>query len=177
MSGGGSQDRPSTWFTWHAGVIGPHSRVLDVACGRGRHSIPAARRGATVIAVDSDAERVAAGREAGRDLAIEWVCADLTTFPLPPRDFDVVMIFNYLDRSRMRAYLEAVKPGGYLLTETFLEAQREHGWGPTSAKHLLKPGELLELVEPFEVVLAREALEFAGGHPMAVASMLARRAE
>ncbi len=177
MSGGGGQDRPSTWFTWHAGIIGPHSRVLDVACGRGRHAILAARRGATVVAVDDDADRLAAGRKAAPNLAIEWVCADLNVFPLPARDFDVVMIFNYLDRPRMREYLEAIKPGGYLLTETFLEAQREHGWGPTSADHLLKPGELLQLVEPFEVVLAREALEFVAGHPMSVASMLARRAE
>jgi tellurite methyltransferase len=130
-----------------------------------------------VVAVDSDADRLAAGRNAGRGLAIEWVCADLKTFSLPPQSFDVVMIFNYLDRSRMREFRDAVKPGGYLLTETFLEAQREHGWGPTSAEHLLKPGELLELVQPFEVVLAREALEFVAGHPMAVASVLARRAE
>lgn len=177
MSGGGGQDRPSTWFTWHAGVIGPHSRVLDVACGHGRHAILAAHRGASVVAVDSDPDRLAAGQKAGRDLGIEWVCADLGVFPLAPRSFDVVMIFNYLDRSRMREFLEAIRPGGYLLTETFLDAQREHGWGPTSAEHLLKPGELLRLVEPFEVVLAREALEFVNGHPMSVASVLARRAE
>jgi ubiquinone/menaquinone biosynthesis C-methylase UbiE len=97
MSGGGGQDRPSAWFTWHAEVIGPHSRVLDVACGRGRHAILAARRGASVVAVDSDPERLAAGQKAGRNLPIEWVCADLGVFPLPARSFDVVMVFNYLD--------------------------------------------------------------------------------
>ena len=154
MSAG--QERPSAWFTWHAGVIRPQSRVLDVACGRGRHAI-------------------AAGRRAARGLPIEWVCADLGTFPLPPRAFDVVMVFNYLDRSRMPELRETVKPGGYLLCETFLEAQREHGWGPTSDDHLLKPGELLQLVEPFEVILAREALDFVSGRPMAVASILALR--
>lgn len=177
MSGGGGHDRPSAWFTWHAGIIGPGGRVLDVACGRGRHAILAAKRGASVVAVDSDADRLAAARKAGGDLPIEWLCADLKAFPLPAQAFDVVMIFNYLDRSRMPEYREAVRPGGYLLTETFLEAQRTHGWGPTSAEHLLKPGELLQLIEPFEVVLAREALEFVEGHPMSVASMLARRAE
>ena len=177
MSGGGGHDRPSPWFTWHAGIIDPRSRVLDVACGRGRHALLAAKRGATVVAVDSDADRLAAGRKAAGDLRIEWVCADLRAFPLPPREFDVVMIFSYLDRSRVREYREAVKPGGYLLTETFLAAQRAHGWGPTSAEHLLQPGELLQLAEPFEIVLAREALEFVEGRPIAVASILARRAE
>ncbi|MBI2402961.1 MAG: class I SAM-dependent methyltransferase [Gemmatimonadetes bacterium] len=170
-----SQERPSAWFTWHAGVIRPQSRVLDLACGRGRHAIAAASLGAAVTAVDADAERIAAGRRVARTLPIEWVCADLRTFPFPPRAFDVVMVFNYLDRSRMPELRGTVRPRGYLLCETFLEAQREHGWGPTSDDHLLKPGELLELVEPFEVILAREALDFVGGRPMAVASILAFR--
>ncbi|MBI2073612.1 MAG: methyltransferase domain-containing protein, partial [Gemmatimonadetes bacterium] len=67
------QDRPSAWFTWHAGVIRPQSRVLDLACGRGRHAIAAASLGAAVTAVDADAERIAAGRRVARTLPIEWV--------------------------------------------------------------------------------------------------------
>ena len=173
MSAG--QERPSAWFTWHAAVIRPQSRVLDVACGRGRHALAAASLGAAVTAVDADAERIAAGRRTARSLPIEWVCADLGTYPFPPGAYDLVMVFNYLDRSRMPELRETVKPGGYLLCETFLEAQREHGWGPTSDDHLLKPGELLRLVEPFEIILAREALDFVGGRPMAVASVLALR--
>lgn len=168
-------ERPSAWFAWHAGVIRPESRVVDLACGRGRHAIAAASLGAAVVAVDADPDRIAAGRRAGRSLPIEWVCADLRTFPLEPNTFNVVMVFNYLDRGRMPDIRVAVKPGGFLLCETFLEAQREHGWGPTSDDHLLKPGELLWLVEPFEIILAREALDFVGGRPMAVASVLAQR--
>lgn len=170
-----SSERPSAWFTWHAGVIGPQTRVLDLACGRGRHALAAASLGAAVVAVDSEDERLAAGRRAGRGLPIEWVCADLRTFPLEAAAFHVVMAFNYLDRGRMPDIRAAVKPGGYVLCETFLQAQREHGWGPTSDDHLLKPGELLRLVEPFEIILAREALDFVGGRPMAVASVLAQR--
>jgi len=149
--------------------------VLDLACGRGRHALAAGSLGAAVVAVDSDEERLSAGRRAGRGLSIEWVCADLQTFPLEPGGFHVVMAFNYLDRARMPDIRGAVKPGGFLLCETFLAAQREHGWGPTSDDHLLKPGELLRLVEPFEIILAREALDFVGGRPMAVASVLAQR--
>jgi tellurite methyltransferase len=170
-----NSERPSAWFTWHAGIMGPQSRVLDLACGRGRHALAAASLGAVVVAVDSDEGRLSAGRRAGRGLPIEWVCADLRTFPLEPGAFHVVMAFNYLDRARMGDVRAAVKPGGFLLWETFLESQREHGWGPTSDDHLLKPGELLRLVEPFEIILAREALDFVGGRPMAVASVLAQR--
>ncbi len=168
-------ERPSAWFTWHAGVIRPETRVLDLACGHGRHAIAAASLGAAVVAVDADADRISAGRRAGRSLPIEWVCADLHTFPLEPGAFDVVMVFNYLDRARMPDMRAAVRPWGFLLCETFLEAQREHGWGPTSDDHLLRSGELLRLVEPFEIILSREALDFVGGRPMAVASVLAQR--
>jgi SAM-dependent methyltransferase len=151
-------------------------RVLDLACGRGRHAIAAATRGATVVAVDVDAEKIAAARRAAARLSIEWVAADLTRYELPDARFDVVMAFNYLDRSRMEDFRRAVRPGGYLMCETFLEQQRDHGWGPTSPDHLLKRGELIQLAAPFEIVLAREALEFIGGRPMEVASVLARRA-
>jgi SAM-dependent methyltransferase len=125
--------------------------------------------------VDADAEKIAAGRRAARGLPIEWICADLRTYPLEVDGFHVVMVFNYLHRARMRDIRAAVKPAGFLLCETFLEAQREHGWGPTSDDHLLQPGELLHLIEPFEIILAREALDFVGGRPMAVASVLAQR--
>ena len=149
--------------------------MLDLACGKGRHAIAAATRGGVVRAVDSDAEILSAARRAAGDLAIEWVTADLTQYELTEAAYDVVMVFNYLDRGRMPDFRRAVRQGGYLLYETFLEEQREHGWGPTSADHLLRRGELMTLAGPFEIVLAREALEFVGGRPMAVASILARR--
>lgn len=137
----------------------------------------AAQRGAHVLAVDADPERIEAARRRARDLPIEWVVTDLTTYPLPCDAFDVVMIFNYLDRRRMPDFRAAVRRGGFLLCETFLRSQRDFGWGPTSEEHLLDPGELVSLMEPFEIVLAREALEFIGGRPMAVASVLAQRTQ
>jgi len=149
--------------------------VLDLACGKGRHAIAAAARGGSVQALDSDTESLAVARRAAGDLAIEWIAADLTRYELPEAAYDVVMAFNYLDRRRMADFRRAVQPGGYLLYETFLDEQREHGWGPTSDDHLLRRGELMALVQPFEIVLAREALEFVGGRPMAVASVLAHR--
>ena len=51
----------------------------------------------------------------------------------------------------MPRILGLVAPGGRLMMETFLEAQREAGWGPTSERHLLRPGELARLVAPLTV--------------------------
>ncbi|OGU09635.1 MAG: hypothetical protein A2W29_08565 [Gemmatimonadetes bacterium RBG_16_66_8] len=171
----GHREQPSAWFNWHAGIIGAGAQVLDLACGTGRHAIAAAERGAAVTAVDSDVENLTAARRAAGDLSVNWVSADLTRYQLPEAAFQVVMVFNYLDRGRMVDFRRAIRPGGYLMCETFLEEQREHGWGPTSEDHLLRRGELIELASPFEIVLAREALEFVGGRPMAVASVLAQR--
>lgn len=168
---------PSPWFVWHADVIAPGMRVLDVACGRGRHAIAAARRGASVVALDVDAASLRHGEEAARNanVSIQWVQADLERDSLPAGPFDVVLLFNYLDRRRMKVFLDAVCAGGYLLGETFLERQRALGWGPTSTDHLLAAGEIFSLIHPYELVSAREALEMLDGRPMAVASVLARR--
>jgi 2-polyprenyl-3-methyl-5-hydroxy-6-metoxy-1,4-benzoquinol methylase len=168
---------PNTWFQWHAAVVKSGARILDLACGSGTHAIAAAQRGAHVVAVDIDPERLeAAQKEAEKaGVTVEWMQADLTKDPLPDGQFDVVMIFNFLDRARMPHFLEAVKPGGYFMSETFLEQQRELGWGPTSDDHLLKSGELWSLVKPFEIVLAREVLEILDGRTRAVASILAQR--
>ena len=168
--------RPSTWFLWHGHRLEPGARVVDLACGEGRHSLAAAARGARVTAVDRDEARLAAARERaeGQGLAIEWVAADLEE-PWPELGaFDAVLVFNYLDRARMPQILELVEPGGFLMMETFLNTQRELGWGPTSDDHLLRPGELARLVAPLTVLHGREVVEAVDAERWrAVASVLA----
>jgi hypothetical protein len=69
-----------------------------------------------------------------------------------------------------------VGPGGVLIMETFLDAQRELGWGPSDPAHLLQAGELSQLVRPLEVVHGREVLEPVDAERWrAVASVVARR--
>jgi len=150
-------------------------RVLDLACGPGRHALLAAERGAEVVAVDSDGNSLAVlEREAQRrKLSIKCLHMDLRTSQVAPASFDVVMVFDYLDRQRFPDFCAAVKPGGYLLAETFLVWQRQQGWGPESDEHLLQPGELVRLVQPFEVQLAREVIEMIDGRPAAMASVFA----
>ena len=87
----------------------------------------------------------------------------------------MVLQFGYLDRIRLPEFLAAVKRGGYFEAETFLEKQRELGWGPTADEHLLKPGELWSIAGDFEIVLAREVYETLDGRTKAIASILARR--
>jgi len=152
--------------------------VLDLACGTGRHSLAAAQLGARVVAIDRDPARLATGqREAARrHLDITWVEHNLE-HPLPVSgSFDLVLCFNYLDRERLPALLEALTRGGLLIMETFLEAQRRLGWGPEDPEHLLASGELVHLVSPLVPVYGREVLEpLPGERWRAVSSIVARR--
>ncbi|MGH7508832.1 MAG: class I SAM-dependent methyltransferase [Gemmatimonadales bacterium] len=172
--------RPSTWFVWHAHVIRSTYRVLDLACGEGRHSLAAAARGARVVAIDRDPAKLSAGqdRAAAAGLSIEWRQMDLEGAWPDLGTFDAVLVFNYLDRASMPGIRGLVAPGGWLIMETFLEAQRESGWGPTSERHLLRPGELACLVAPLAVVHGREVFEAVDPERWrAVASVIAVRSK
>jgi SAM-dependent methyltransferase len=136
-------------------------RVLDLACGEGRHSLAAAILGATVIGVDQDEARLATARELAEahELDVEWRVVDLEG-PWPELGrFDAVLVFNYLDRARMPEIRDLVAPRGLLMMESFLTSQRELGWGPASEDHLLRPGELATLAAPLRILHGREALE------------------
>jgi len=169
---------PSTWFTWHDYLIRPGMRILDLACGEGRHSLAAAARGAEVVALDRDEAALDGGRAAAeaRGLHIEWRQADLESDWPALEPFDAVLVFNYLAREQMPRIREALAPGGVLMMEAFLVTQRELGWGPTRDKHLLARGELARLIAPLEVVHGREVLEPVDVERWrAVASVVARR--
>jgi SAM-dependent methyltransferase len=97
-----SGDYPSMVETWllplgprlvAAAGIGSWSRVLDVAAGTGNASIPAAERGATVVATDLTPELLEAGRARveAPDLDLEWTPADAEHLPFEDASFDVVM--------------------------------------------------------------------------------------
>jgi len=170
--------RPSPWLFWHIHRIRPGARVLDLACGEGRHGLLAAQHGAQVTAVDRDSAKLDTGREAASrlGLTIDWRCTDLEGEWPDLGQFDVVLVFNFLDRARMAGIRDLVGPNGLLIMETFLDWQRELGWGPTSPDHLLKSGELAMLVRPLEMIHGREVYEpLDAGRQRAVASAVAQR--
>jgi SAM-dependent methyltransferase len=150
----------------------PAGTALDVAMGSGRHVEPLAAAGYKVFGVDVSFSRVqeAKWRAAETQSPLLAWCADLTAHPLPQRRFDLVVVTRYLQRDLCAAMRRALRPGGLVLYETFTRHQMRHGWGPTSPQHLLEPGELRLLFEPFELIFYQEVDE-----PEAVARLVARR--
>jgi SAM-dependent methyltransferase len=76
-----------------ASGIAPGDRVLDVAAGTGNASIPAAERGADVVASDLVPDLLDAGRARAESIGVDldWVVADAEALPFGDGAFDVVM--------------------------------------------------------------------------------------
>jgi SAM-dependent methyltransferase len=141
--------------------------ALDVACGEGRNAIWLALQGWHVTAVDFSPVGIEKGRTiAGRDLDIEWVVEDVTSFEAPS-SFDLVIIF-YLHLSptafaeSMRRAVDAVSPGGTLFCVGHSLRNMVDGiggpqfpeilWTPQTFEPLLGDFEMLELGERFRPV-------------------------
>lgn len=132
----------SPWVRRWAANLKPGSTVLDVACGTGRHARFLAELGHSVTGVDRDAAALK-GLE-GVPGITELVLADIETGPWPfeGRQFDCVLVTNYLWRELLPKIVAAVAPGGTLIYETFAQGNQTFG-KPSNPDFLLRPRELL----------------------------------
>jgi len=160
------------WIPRLAARVEPPRRALDLATGRGRHALQLARHGFKTFGVDQkyDAVRDGVAAAAHDGLRVHGWCADLTISPLPVEAFDLVVVTRYLQRNLFASIQNAVKPGGFVLYETFTIAQRTLGSGPTSADHLLEPGELRDRFSGWGELFYEEVTS-----PEAVARLAAQR--
>lgn len=145
---------PSDWIRRFAPLIPAGGAVLDLACGSGRHSRLLAEAGYRVEAVDRDASALEALQ---RVAGITTRVADLEGDPWPYGDarFDGVIVVNYLHRPRFDALIDAIRPRGVLIYETFMRGNETLG-RPSNPDFLLKPGELLDRARPRLTVVAFE---------------------
>ncbi len=138
----------SPWVQRWSHLIAPGARVLDVACGSGRHVRWFTQQGCRVTAVDRDAQALDALRGSA-----EVIVADLESapWPLPGRSFDAVVVTNYLWRDLLPTLVGSLAPGGVLIHETFSLDQRSVG-KPSNPAFLLRPGELLGAAQGLRIV-------------------------
>ena len=154
-------DEPaSAWVRRWSHLAPAGGSVLDVACGRGRHARWFHALGHRVTALDRSAEALAAiGLPAER---FETVLADIENgpWPLAGRQFDVVVVTNYLWRPLLPTLLASLAPGGVLIYETFAAGNETVG-KPSRPDFLLQPGELLQLCQSLRTVAYEDGFETA----------------
>ncbi|MGA8274274.1 MAG: class I SAM-dependent methyltransferase, partial [Candidatus Sulfotelmatobacter sp.] len=97
------------------------SRVLDVACGTGNTTIPAARTGASVTGVDIASNLLAQARQraVAENLDIRFEEGDAENLPFPDRSFDIVLsmfgaMFGPRPERVAAELLRVCKPGGVI---------------------------------------------------------------
>ena len=155
---------PTRWLVDHAHLLPVSGSALDVASGSGRNALWLAARGLDTLALDRNLAAVVGIREAAARRAVplraEVVDLEANGVTLPAAVFDVVVVVHYLHRPLFPVLKAALRPGGLLVYETFTREQAARG-KPTNPAFLLEPGELRELVAPFQIVAEREG-DFEG---------------
>ena len=164
---------PSEWVRRWAARIAPGARVLDVACGSGRHSRLLRALGFSVFAVDRDENAIAALRSLE---GIEARVADLESGPWPYGGlrFGGIVVANYLHRPLLPVLIDALDERGVLIYETFAAGNERFG-RPRNPAFLLRPGELLDAVHGHLRVVAYEDLQVESPRPAMVQRICAER--
>lgn len=133
---------PSSWVVRFAPLVAAGGAVLDLACGGGRHGRLFLERGHPVVFLDRSLAGVADLMDRKNTELIE---ADIENgpWPLAGRQFDALIVTNYLWRPLTPRLIAALKHGGVLIYETFMRGNERFG-KPSNPDFLLQPHELLD---------------------------------
>ena len=118
--------------------------MLDLAAGGGRHGRYFLERGHPVTLVDRQTEALLDLVPDQQATVIQADLEDGSPWPLNEKYAGVVVV-NYLHRPLTENLLETLEPGGLLIYETFARGNENFN-RPRNPDHLLKSGELLEMV-------------------------------
>ena len=124
------------------GRIPANGRVLDLACGQGRHAIPLAQEGFRVVGVDYQQHLLRKARRAAREAGVDvpFVRGDMRCLPFAGVFDAVACLFTafgyFSDAENARVLGEiarALRPGGWLLLDVanrdaLLRSMQRHSW-------------------------------------------------
>lgn len=144
--------------------------ALDVAGGVGRHAIWLARQGWSVKLVDVSEVGIELAKKnaehalsaGGKETLLSAEVADLNSaHDLGREQYDLVLVFYYLQRELFPALISALKPGGILIYKTYTTEQRRFG-GPSHPMFLLEPNELLRAFSSLRILHYHETMTEKG---------------
>jgi tellurite methyltransferase len=149
--------------------------ALDVAGGVGRHAIWLAQRGWRVKLMDISEVGVKQAEEnakqTGTASSIATEVRDLNSEQDIGREqYDLVVVFFFLQRELFPVLAAAIKPGGHLIYKTYTTEQSRFAGGPSHPMFLLEPNELLHAFPSLRVLHYHETIQERG-----VAELVARK--
>jgi 2-polyprenyl-3-methyl-5-hydroxy-6-metoxy-1,4-benzoquinol methylase len=115
-------------FLERSGLLVPGRRILDLACGGGRHSLAMAQQGAIVTGIDLGPAAIAAARRRARraGLAVEFVQRDLRCLTYEAVFDAVTFIFGCFtemprDQAQdvLRGISRSLRPGGMFVLDVY----------------------------------------------------------
>jgi dihydroneopterin aldolase len=143
----------------------PKGKVLDVASGSGRHTLFLASLGYQVEAVDRDEQALAKLSTSARVRQLTGISSRVLDLEPPPQEpnlghetYDGILIFCYLNRPLFPYLIDALKPGGVLLYETFTVDNHVQHQHPKHREFCLEHGELLSLTPGLRILHYDEGL-------------------
>lgn len=162
---------PSNWLKENASLLAKNGKALDIAGGEGRNSVFAASKGYEVTCLDisENGLRKAQALAQEKNAKITTVLADLDSNSLNENEYDLVLCFNFLDRSLFPGIRNTLKSGGLLFYETFTLDYLKYS--SFKKEWVLEANELLREFSDFRVLRYQEVDE----NPKAFASLVAQK--
>lgn len=148
----------------------PKGKVLDIASGTGRHTLFLASLGYQVDAIDRDIQALTQLSSAARTRNFTDITTQTVDLEPPPPHkpnlghevYDAILVFFYLARPLFPHIIDALKPGGLLLYETFLIDNHLRYQHPRRKEFCLAHNELIDLISDLRILHYDEGPH--GGH-------------
>jgi len=138
---------PALVLSRYAHLLPSSGQALDLAAGLGANARMFARHGLETQAWDLSATAMEKLAEVAKAEGLNIHCEvrDVVVQPPQSESFDVLIVSRFLERSLCPAIAAALKPGGLLFYQTFVQDRVDNGFGPRNPDYLLTENELLQL--------------------------------
>lgn len=128
-------------------------KALDLACGTGRNTHFLEDLGFSVDAVDLSDYALSCVKDID---GIKKIEVDLDSYDLEKNSYELIINTNYLNRRLMKQMINALKDGGLIIFETFIEAHEKPEQGSMNPDYLLEKNELLKAFIDLDIIFYEE---------------------
>ncbi len=130
----------------------PKGKALDLAMGEGRNGVFLATQGFAVEGWDISEVGLKKAHQLAEahGVQIQTRVVDLETAQFEKNAYDVILIMYYMQRDLFPRIMEALKPGGMAVIETYNTDYLKYA--RFNKKYLLEPNELLEHFKDFKII-------------------------